>query len=405
MPILGEGHRWRNKYEHGVLFNMRNGDVASSMDTACGVMVLPVPDSLGSAYHITNLAPYVSTYHHPRAGDLSIVHHMDLFACDERMVAAPDDRHCMDDAWLGDSGPCYALMWAYDKGGLAPHALPRDAGFRIGAGTRFRTLLLQIHYLLPDIGGGADEHHGVSDAHGGPVELLTAAELQRAGYHDTSGVHVELSRVLRPLDAWSFEFMSYNMRIPPGTTGLEYANQLLEHDVLRILGDDLRSAPNGTLTLRQIHAHAHSHATKVMLLRTRSGRTETIFHLEPYCGYGSCQHFHDFATAAATSTVPLASPTIRAGDALEFRCVYDNDDQYELGYGLSAMNEMCGPILIYTPHDHRVRPRVTWNDSPNGLMRLHELAQAVGGEVKAAQMGVDGWARSRQHQTDDSDFP
>ena len=36
----------------------------------------------------------------------------------------------------------------YDKGATAPHVLPRGAGFRIGAGTRYTKLMLQIHYQV-----------------------------------------------------------------------------------------------------------------------------------------------------------------------------------------------------------------------------------------------------------------
>ena len=113
------------------------------------------------------------------------------------------------------------------------------------------------------------------------------------------------------------------------------------------------------------------HATAVALYRLRGGVEELLFELRPYCGYGACQHFHnlrDHATYAAGA--PL--PTLRAGDELEFRCVYDNPDPYALGYGLSAMTEMCGPILIYTPHDVSQPPRRTWHDSDRGRYRAAE---------------------------------
>ena len=52
------------------------------------------------------------------------------------------------------------------------------------------------------------------------MTLLRASELIDANYRDTSGIVVNLSPILRPHNAWSFEFMAYNMRIEPGATHL-----------------------------------------------------------------------------------------------------------------------------------------------------------------------------------------
>ena len=67
------------------------------------------------------------------------------------------------------------------------------------------------------------------------------------------------------------------------------------------------------------------------------------------------------------------------GDALEFRCTYANHGTHTLRYGLSALNEMCGPILIYTPHDSASPPAIpaatsvssaSWQTSDSGSMSL-----------------------------------
>ena len=83
--------------------------------------------------------------------------------------------------------------------------------------------------------------------------------------HDSSGVRVTLSRALRPHNAWSFEFMPYNMAIPPGAHAYEYTSRVPPDALQRMLGDDLRRG-NGTIRLRQVHAHAHTHATRVALI-------------------------------------------------------------------------------------------------------------------------------------------
>lgn len=62
-------------------------------------------------------------------------------------------------------------------------------------------------------------------------------------------------------------------------------------------------------------------------------------------------------------------PTIRVGDALEFRCTYDNAAPITLTYGLSAQNEMCGPIVIYTPHNPAAPPAQTWYENIDGAQK------------------------------------
>lgn len=280
------------------------------------------------------------------------------------------------DALISENGPCYAMLWAYDKGALTPHRLPDDAGFRVGKGTRYSQLMLQIHYQLPPLRTGSD----------GSVTLLTTADLQAARYRDSSGVRVSLARAqAQRSNAWSLEFMAYNMLIPPGARGLEYSNRLPSDMMQKILGPEFRHA-NGTLRLWQVHAHAHGHARRVELLRERDGVSETLYAIEPYCGVGDCQHFHDLPHTESDG----GPPTLRPGDSLEFRCTYDNDGRFEIGYGVSAMQEMCGPILIYTPHDLDYHGQ-TWYEH-------------VGGMVRDGR-GQGPWALSGFHRPTRLDFP
>ena len=142
------------------------------------------------------------------------------------------------------------MLWAYDKGALAPHVLPHDAGFRhvlaattrrhrplrlatsshpclpsflllhprsVGVGTKYTTLLLQIHYQIPATNrphaqtGSTQSAATTAIANAAPSPPpLRASDLLAAGYRDTSGIRVTLASTLRPLDAWSFEFMAYN---------------------------------------------------------------------------------------------------------------------------------------------------------------------------------------------------
>ena len=127
-----------------------------------------------------------------------------------------------------------------------------------------------------------------------------------------------------------------------------------------LLGAEI-SAAQGALSLRQAHLHAHSHATRVSLHRVRAGRVETLYRMDHYCGEGECQHFVDLPGA----------PDLRLGDALEVRCLYRNPRPIPLVYGLSTGMEMCGPIIVFTPHTAAVKERYPpmWYDGDRGTQR------------------------------------
>jgi len=241
---------------------------------------------------------------------------MDIFLCNEH-VLEPPDKDCMEDRFLdGQHGPCFAMIWAYDKGATKPFEAPAGSGFRVGPSTRFTTLLLQIHYQLPYDG-------------------LKAAALHARGYRDTSGVKVTLQA--RPRDVWSFAFMETNMAIPADARNAEYTSHMPAEAISHSLGHDITSA-GGSIRLRLIHAHAHYHATAVSLHRHRHGQWEEIFKIDPYCGYGECQQFHELPEGT----------DVRQGDALQFRCRYDNTEGVVVHYGLSAAQEMCMQPYIHT---------------------------------------------------------
>ena len=343
--------RWR---QHGILFNRRNDQLPSAaFDTACGTFVTRIPAADSTAYHLITLAPHFSRVGAALGGQ-SIVHHMDLFLCDET-VTPPSDAMCMSVPYLSERGPCYAMVWAYDRGATQPYALPADAGLRVGRGTRFRSLVLFVHYGLP--------HGGVS-----------ASELARARYVDMSGVLATLVRTPRRLDAWSFEFMQTDMAIPAmARDDFEYVSHPSPAGISAMLTKDI-AAGGGAIVLHHVHAHAHDHATRVSLHRKRDGEWVTLLHIEPYCGYGACQRFHNLSGGAADAVRTLALPELRLGDTLEFRCRYRNQEGFQLRYGLSSGNEMCGAIVVYTPHVSTAAARQvpTWFGGGHGDLRRVE---------------------------------
>ena len=103
---------------------------------------------------VVQITPHV-TYASHRQQVESIVHHMDVFMCtDDSIIAlldqnADDPSFCASAAFVGKGGPCHEMPYAYDRGSL-PFVFPDNAGWRIGPGTPYTTMVLAVHYLLPE---------------------------------------------------------------------------------------------------------------------------------------------------------------------------------------------------------------------------------------------------------------
>jgi len=247
---------------------------------------------------------------------------MDIFWCDDRMQAPVPDISCAEvDGRTHAGGPCYMMPWAYDKGALKPFELPGDAGFRVGAGTPFTRFILQIHYLLPP---------GVA-----------ADVLAEEGYRDVSGVQLQLTSQLRPMNAGTFAWMDVRLRIPPLAPHHVFTSSLTPPMIDELLSEQMALA-GGSLLLRAAHLHAHSHATRVELYRIRDGVRLTLAVDDAYCGEGECQRFR---------TLPAGSD-VRQNDSLHQECTFRNAGKYPIDLGVGRNQEMCGPIVIYTPFDH-----------------------------------------------------
>ena len=68
---------------------------------------------------------------------------------------------------------------------------------------------------------------------------------------------------------------------------------------------------------------------------------------------------------------------LRIGDALECRCLYTNTETSTLTYGLSARMEMCGPVVVYTPHNVSPSLRPTWWGGAHGTQKEKDADAAV----------------------------
>ena len=65
---------------------------------------------------------------------------------------------------------------------------------------------------------------------------------------------------------------------------------------------------------------------------------------------GECQQFHELPEGT----------DVRLGDALDFRCRYDNKEGVPIHYGLSAAQEMCGLRIVHEPHVNACMHACMW---------------------------------------------
>ena len=81
-----------------------------------------------------------------------VVHHMDVFLCDDKLgsrFVSPGQCNTFQGFMHAISGPCYQMVFAYDKG-ASGFTLPDHVGLRLGEVTPYTTILMQIHYLMPE---------------------------------------------------------------------------------------------------------------------------------------------------------------------------------------------------------------------------------------------------------------
>ena len=192
--------------------------------------------------------------------------------------------------------------------------------------TPYTAVMLQVHYLLP---------RGV-----------TAADLRRAQYRDSSGVALRLAPPRRPVGLGTIAFINTTLRLRPAPGIQEVVARCDAACLDNVLGGDFagpEAAAGGGLTLVAAHLHAHAFAKRMALVHFSSDGTRTeMLTLNPFCGYGNCQEFH---------RLPPTLPKVRRGDTLQLTCAFENPTGRTVVEGTSHGDEMCGPVLFYAPHD------------------------------------------------------
>ena len=97
-----------------------------------------------------------------------------------------------------------------------------------------------------------------------------------------------------------------------------------------------------------LHAHDTCRARLARAAAARRGAAETVLEIAPYGGYSPNQTMHLMRVVAA----PGASTAVRRGDELRVSCVFNTLSRTRsTRFGVNRGDEMCGPLLMYTPSD------------------------------------------------------
>ena len=196
----------------------------------------------------------------------SIVHHMDIFTCQDSVVQetlplttrSQQSDWCANDAFLKTS--CKQVIWVYDRG-AKKFTFPKEAGILFGPNSGFTHLILQIHYLLPEL---YIKQTGI-----GSVETPSATTGQQRGMIDSSGFEMIFNTKLRPHDSSIFGFLDFSMVIPPKTSTFVFENHVDSVSLAKMIAPDLLEF--GQVHPFAVHLHAHNYAKSVKLEHYRDG--------------------------------------------------------------------------------------------------------------------------------------
>uniref|UniRef100_A0A7E4W731 peptidylglycine monooxygenase n=1 Tax=Panagrellus redivivus TaxID=6233 RepID=A0A7E4W731_PANRE len=258
--------------------------------------------------------------------DAKHVHHILLFGCD-----APGSE---DDVWdCGEMSPVasgYAhspvcdgkpeIIYAWAKG-AAPLELPADVGYRVGAGSKSKILVLQVHYM-----------------HEEPKE-------------DFSGLRVTSTVIPQSRTAATMLVVTGGTVPAKTTTDFEAACVLDEPIVMHPFA-------------YRVHTHSHGvHVAGYVVKEDETTGKDTWTLL----GERNPQLPQMFADVANKSAI------IQPGDIIAARCTMKNDENRNITVGSTGADEMCNFYIAYYVDGERVlqdntcfspgSPEYTWGSS------------------------------------------
>jgi len=229
------------------------------------------------------------------------VHHMLMFGCEEPGNNFEPVWDCGEmatsESKYAKSPTCASqpdILYAWGKG--APKLeLPKDVGFRVGAETKSRYIVLQIHYM----------HKTEQD--------------------DFSGIKVVSTQIPQPRIASTLLVVTGGKVGPKTTQDFEAACVIDEQVVMHPFA---------------FRVHTHKHGTKVTGWLVKED-AETRTDAWTLIGERDPQLPQIFEPVKNTSMVVLP------GDIVAARCTIKNDENREIGMGPSGEDEMCNFYMMY----------------------------------------------------------
>jgi peptidylglycine monooxygenase len=270
-----------------------------------------------------------SDSHHSQHGHGgAAAHHVLLFGCEapgsERAVwncgemggniDGGGDEALFDNGAESRASPCASqpdilYAWAHNAPALK---LPAGVAFRVGAETRNRFLVLQVHYMHPpSVGESAQQ-----------------------------GVRVHSTVEPQPKTAATL------LMVTGGTIPAHSLGEQLE--VACVVDEPVALHPFAF----RVHTHAHGRAVSGWVVREHAdGRDEwlPLGERDPQ----RPQLFEPVAPAVAHSMV------VREGDVLAARCTMRNEEDRDIAIGARSSDEMCNYYLMYWVDGERTLARNT----------------------------------------------
>lgn len=326
--------------EQNLCFHFSNYTVpARETSYMCRGFALP-PEA---ALHAIDFIPMVDA--------ASAVHHMILYSTDVDVSAyGPNGDGVFDCASMPHvNGP----MWVWAVGGSA-FTLPADVGIRVGADA------------IDTSGGSASS--GISSGVAYAIlQMHYNNPSSTSGMRDSSGVLVRVTDALRKIDAGFIQLGTHtsSIHIPPGQSAWGAAGTCASSTTHALPSAATLNPLTHDFTVVASALHMHTLGRRMWIEQWRGGSrllnvngTDTLGHDERY----------DFGNQKFLFTSPVAPqygsglPTLRAGDELITRCIWENTVAAgvsggntvaaagrRVDGGEATTNEMCIAFLIYYP--------------------------------------------------------
>lgn len=344
--------------------------------------------ALEETYYVTALEPIWTT---------DTIHHMALVACER------PDYPAINEVWdcqrdfepndyynLCDKSGHYTQL-AHTSVGNGPFALPNDIGIKIGKGTVYNVLVLQIHY-------GEEEEEFIEDPN----------------LKDYSGYNLRYQTVPTLYLAGVFNIIkSVEIDFPPDS----------EQPLGRTRLDDVCTPTDFTTLLTkpvtffayQLHTHSHGIFQSAWMVRNKTENNEMIKRisrehpnaLKREVNQSSEKHesgefeYKEWELIVGGDSQDQTFYhmaewiTIYPGDLSALRCVYSNPTDEPIPMGYETADEMCAIYVMYyeTPDETGnilPAPVCTAHDEKTTWEKYYDLIGKVPDWVQAYSMGFLG---------------